>query len=288
MLILSASPARAASAAVDEVRAAMAAGDWKGAASRADKALFPTPADATERYELLMLKGECRLQLRDSIGAGSAFKSAAKSAGDVNQHAAAIANALVVDRSTGGKFRRRDVASAQAIDIVPPESRKQAMIELRDEMWRQYSSQIEAAMHANQLPPIERIFTRVAEMYLLELCATGRADDVGKQARELGQHAFNLMRDEVRKSDVRLDQLSQIANSSGTNAVGWDSGRLGLTSQQRDEVKRMIPYLVKIRDRASEYRQIAARLGGEPDKWDTLVADTVAVAAEAEGLFNDR
>ena len=96
------------------------------------------------------------------------------------------------------------------------------------------------------------------------------------------------MREEVVKADVRLDQLSQIANSSSTNARGWDSGRMGLTSQQRDEVKRMIPYLVKIRERANEYRRTAARLGGQPGKWDTLVADIVAVIAEADGLLNDR
>jgi hypothetical protein len=52
-----------------------------------------------ERYELLMLKGECQIQLQDRLGAVSAFKSAAKVAGDVKQLAAAQANMLILERS---------------------------------------------------------------------------------------------------------------------------------------------------------------------------------------------
>ena len=40
----------------------------------------PLPAD---RYELLMLKAECQLQLKDRLGAVITFRSAAKAAGDV-------------------------------------------------------------------------------------------------------------------------------------------------------------------------------------------------------------
>ena len=90
------------------------------------------------------------------------------------------------------------------------------------------------------------------------------------------------------KCEARVDLLVQVANSSGTNSRGWDTGRLGLTSQQRDELKVILPYLQKIRERASEYRGIAARLGGDEAKWDALVADTVVAAAEAESLYSDR
>ena len=63
---------------------------------------------------------------------------------------------------------------------------------------------------------------------------------------------------------------------------------MGLTSQQRDEVKEIAGYLSKIRDRATEYRRIAARLGGNEQKWDALVADAVDAMADAESLYNDR
>ncbi|HSV15022.1 MAG TPA: hypothetical protein VLI90_12250, partial [Tepidisphaeraceae bacterium] len=41
---------------------------YAAAVAAIDKALFPAPRDPAERYELQMLKGECRLQLRDGLG----------------------------------------------------------------------------------------------------------------------------------------------------------------------------------------------------------------------------
>ena len=48
-----------------------------------------------------MLKAECQLQLKDRMGAVTTFKSAAKAAGDLNQLAAARANAVIIERSAG-------------------------------------------------------------------------------------------------------------------------------------------------------------------------------------------
>src|SRR4051794_2716836 len=61
----------------------------------------PLPGD---RYELLMLKAECQLQLKDRIGSASTFKSAAKAAGDTAQLAIARANAVIVERSSAGTY----------------------------------------------------------------------------------------------------------------------------------------------------------------------------------------
>ena len=291
-------PAQPASAQgeLDAIRAAMASGDHAGAVAKIDQALFPPPRDPAQKFQLQMLKGECRLQLRDGMGASSAFKAAAKAAGNVEELAAATANALIIERSRSGKYAPRSGArggfvggaGSGEIDILSVESRKSAMLALRDDLQGQYQSQIDAARGADKLPPIERVFTHVADMYFLELYATGGAEKAGSLARELGGRAFELMRDEVQKSGSRIDELSQLANSSGTSARGWSTGRLGLTSQQRDEVRNMIPYLAKIRDQATEYRRVASRMGGDAGKWDALVADAVALIADAEALYNDR
>ena len=127
-----------------------------------------------------------------------------------------------------------------------------------------------------------------ADMFFLESFATGQATETGELMRGLGLHAYRLMQAEVLKCSSRVDNLNQLANSSGVSSRGWDTGRLGLTSQQRDELKVVLPYLVKIRDRASEYRRVAARVGGDAAKWDALVADTVETIADAESLYNDR
>src|SRR5436305_1217756 len=98
------------------IHALMSAGDYRGALNQLNKQLFPTSTNQQEKYDLLMLKGECQLQLKDRLGASASFKSAAKSAQDVNKIAAARANALIVDRSTSGKFSRG--IGGESIDIL--------------------------------------------------------------------------------------------------------------------------------------------------------------------------
>jgi hypothetical protein len=280
--------AQASSSDLDEIRTAMTAGEYQAAVKLIDRQLFPMPRDPATRYELLMLRGECRLQLKDRTGASTAFKSAAKAAGSTGELAAARANALIIERSTSGHYAPPAGKGGEPIDIMAVDSRKRAMNELRGEMWSHYKPRVETALRAEELPPIEEVFTHLADMFFLELFADGQAPETDAVMRQLGRRAHALMQAEVLKCVARVDLLTQVANSSGTTSRGWDSGRLGLTSQQRDEVKVIVPYLHKIRERASEYRGIAARLGGEEAKWDALVADTVAAAAEAESLYNQR
>jgi hypothetical protein len=275
-------------ATIDEIRGMVTSSNYRGALDKINKLLFPSLKDEPMRYELMMLKGECQLQLKDRIGAATAFKSAAKAARDVNELAAARANQLIVERSTSGQFKPRFGSGAEPIEILLIDPRKQAMRALRQEMWSQYEKQIESALRADKLSPIEQVFPRVADMYLLEMYTDAQAGEMDRAMRDLGGHTFKLVRTEVTTTANRIDYLSQMANSSSGNAAGWETGRMGLTSQQRDEVKRTIEYLSNIRDRVVEYRQAAAKLGGDAGKWDALVADTVVLISDAESLYNDR
>ena len=276
------------SARVEEIAALVSAGEYREALSRINKELAGSLADQPGRYEMLMLKGECQLQLKDRIGAGSAFKSAAKSAQDAGQLAAARAHALIVERSTNGSYKPAAGSGREPIDIMLIDPRKEAMTLLQEELWSKCKSQVESALRAETLAPIEQVFTRVADVYCLELFATGQGGQSESVMRELGGHAFELMQRDVGKAAGRVDYLSQVANSSSDLRRGWSSGRMGLTSQQRDEVKAMLPYLQQIGQRATEYRRIAAKLGGDPAKWDALVANTMDAINEAEFLYNDR
>src|SRR5688572_6177190 len=105
-------------AGVGEIRALMDSGDFQAAVTKIDKQLFPSSKDQADRYPLLMLKGECEVQLKDRMGAVTAFKSAAKAAGDVNQLAAARANALILEKSSLGTYKPPFAGGEEPIDIV--------------------------------------------------------------------------------------------------------------------------------------------------------------------------
>ena len=121
-------------------------------------------------------------------------------------------------------------------------------------------------------------------MFFLETAAKGQADETGKVMRDLGQRTHNLMQTEISRYARIIDQLAQAANSSSGN---WGDTRRGLISTERDQVKDATVYLAKLRDRATEYRGLASKLGGNEQKWDGLVLDANDTLSAAEALAND-
>jgi len=141
----------------DAARVDAASGDHRAALQKIAKLLssYKAPPPA-ERYEILMLKAECQLQLKDRMGSVTTFKSAAKSAGDLNQLAAARANAVIVERSSNGAYKSAFGSADPPIDILSPDSRKKAMAKLLQELWSKHKRDFDAAMRADTLPPSKK------------------------------------------------------------------------------------------------------------------------------------
>jgi hypothetical protein len=290
LVTLLATSAGALSISIEDVRLDYGKGEYRSALDKTSKLLStslqePSPSD---KYELLMLRGECQLQLKDRLGAITSFKSAAKVADNVNQLAIAKADALIVEKSSLGKYAPRFSADKTPIDVVPLESRRQAMSALKADLWSENKSQIDAALQATTLPPIEKVFVPVSNMFFLETAATGQATDTDKLMRDLGQLTYRLMQTETTRLSRKIEQLSQAANSSSTGDGNWGGVRRGLFSEERDGLKTDAAYLVQLRDRATEYRGIAGKLGGNEQRWDGLVLDINDTLAAAEVLYNDR
>jgi len=274
---------------LENARFDFAKGDYRAALLKVNKILSNTlqPPQASEKYDILMLRGECQLQLKDRAGAIASFKSAVKSAADLNQVAAAKANALIVERSSMGRYTPSYTSGKQPIDVVATDTRRQAMGLLQADLWSKNKRQIEVALKATTLPPIEKAFVPLAEMYCLELAATGQTKDTGQLMRDLGQQTYQLMRTEITGYARQVEQLNLTANSSGGGNGRWDDGPRGLFSTERNELRNSVTYLEKLRDRATEYRTVAGKLGGNPQRWDAMVLDITDTLALAETLLNN-
>jgi len=269
---------------LEDIRGDLAKAGYRTALDKINKLVFSArDMSPAERFELLMMKGECQLQLKDRIGASSSFKAAAKAAGNLDEFAAAQATALVIDRSAMGMFNPPFGTNEKPIDIVPADSRKKAMASLQREIWSRSQSVIDAALRADTLPPIEAAGTRMVDAYLLEVAVTGNAKDTGKTMRDLGAHTYRLMQSELKRVAWRVEQLNLLANS--TEDYGH---RRGVHTSEINELRGILPYLAKIRDRARDYRGLAARLEGDEQKWDSLQADAADALAAAESLANER
>jgi hypothetical protein len=280
----------AQAATLEDARFDYAKGDYRAALQKTNKLVSTslTPPSAPDKYEILMLRGECQLQLKDRTGAVASFKSAVKCAADLNQFSSARANALIVERSSMGRYIPAYGVGKEPIDIVAPDTRREAMTALRDELWTKNKRQIETAMKATTLPPIEKAFVPLADMYCLELAGTGQSNETGQMMRDLGQQTYRLMRDEITHYARQIEQLSLTANSSGGGNGRWDDGPRGLFSTERNDLKNSVTYLMKLRDRAAEYRTAASKLGGNEQRWDGLVVDITDTLAVAEALLSDQ
>src|SRR5437762_10975641 len=111
---------------LDDVRTDYTNGEYRAVVTKTGR-LFSSSLQEplpSEKYELLMMRGESQLQLKDRLGAIQSFKSATKCAADVNQLSLAKANALIIERSSMGKYTPRAGTGVEPIDIVPMESRR--------------------------------------------------------------------------------------------------------------------------------------------------------------------
>ena len=60
------------------------------------------------------------------------------------------------------------------------------MSQLLQDLWAKNKRDIDVAMCAETLPPIEKVFVAIADAYALELAATGEARQTGPVMKDLG------------------------------------------------------------------------------------------------------
>jgi hypothetical protein len=268
---------------VDSVRQRVASGQYQDALRLISQQLTRTARDKDnpDRYDLLMLKGESLLQLGQRASAGDAFDQAAKAAPDIRGTALARANALLVRSAPNNKYKPKSGgASAQPIDILNPESRKQAFAALREDKLAALAPKLKKAEDAKSLPPMIDVLPAVLDCGYLEGASSGAAPQTRAALAEMGAHARDLMTAELRRLRYRVDQMEDLANSF----INDDLTRRGLFSNERQELTDDIAYLKQIEQTARDARRRARELGFDGAAWEPIAADAADLADRAQAL----
>lgn len=248
-------------------------------------ALKGDAAAAYDRHELLRLKADAHLNMKDTAAAASAFAAAAKEAPDDAARAEDKAAELVVKRSRNLQFTPRPArkgAKAEPIDIADPEKRKAAYAALLEEEKAAAGPMLKSAARAKSLPPIVEGLKRIGDLRMLELAATGADAEAAKLVEDLAEQAHKLMDDAVQDMAGLVDTIEMSANEIQRTAVAGHSPvngrtmlypsarRRGLTSRDAQDLKRTINDLKKLVPIA---RELAEALGEENGKQFEKVAD---------------
>lgn len=201
---------------VADARAMVSSREYAPALQKIALALaLKTPAALAARYDLLMLKGECHLSLKQSNLAIEAWENAAKAAAGDDQRAVALAHELLVKRSQQFAYKPKAVAgkAAAPIDILESASRKKAFAALFADELAQISPKVKLATKATALPPILEATKTAAALTGLELAATGEAAESREILKSLSEQTRKLLATAIADMNKRVTAIDKEAST---------------------------------------------------------------------------
>jgi hypothetical protein len=300
----------------DAIKAAFEAGEYQKvvqlvtravsakAGSSAAAAAAAAAADY-DRYELLTMRGEAYLHLKQNKSAGDSFGMAAKETKDDQKAATARAMQRTVREARGSTVQRRaKSAGAQAAaapatpataDLLKPDEREAAFRIVYDNLRDAAASKVKAASDARTLPPIVEALSALADLDDLAQAGAGGDNALAASRQELGDRGRELIAREldrmekdvaeIKKSAETVVEQRSIAVQSLSTGQGYDkylSIRRGLTDKDRTDLKDVMKTCERIVPAAE---QLARSVSGTAKNADELVNRSKAVGREAQRVL---
>lgn len=277
-------------------------GDYGETIQLASRALA-LKGDATatyDRYEVLMLKGEAHLRLRQLRFAGDAFAAAASETDDEVKAARARATRRLIRESKGLKVQRHfpKKDGPQSADLLDPGARDDALAIAYDDLRTAAAPKIKAALRARTLPPISEALERLGELHDIELASTGGDAGLLATRHDLGERAQELIGKELDRLEKSVLDIRESANTvveeklyeTTSLRTGQGSGSIrstyrGLSERDRGELKSIIKTCLRIIPTADA---LARATTGDPKDVEDLVERSKEVGRSAERVLSVR
>lgn len=292
-------PGGEAPASIDDIRQLVSDGKHREALQKLSRvlALKGDAAGQYDRHELLRLKAESHLNIKDTAAAASAFAAAAKEAPDDAARAQDKASELVVKRSKNLQFTPKPAkkgGKTGPFDITTMESRKEAFAALLEEEKAAAGPALKNAKAAKSLPPIVDGLKKVGDLRMLELAATGADAEATKLIEGLAGQAHKLMDQAVQDMTSLVNDVERSANDvqpvavpargpGGRGSILYQSAkRRGLTTRDTQDLKRTIADLEKLVPIA---RDLAESVGEAGKQFEKVADDGETVGNQAQKVL---
>jgi hypothetical protein len=280
----------------DEARAEFDAGRFRQSLVKVNQAL-ETPASKTNavvRQELLALRGESLLRLKDFRPAAGAFRSAAKEAEgleDPKPHATSTATALLIESAKGGTYRPTATAAAP-VDIVDPASRGRAMAALLEDSLAAARPVADRIAAATSLPEIEAAVPKLRDLAYLERAVSGGVPKAGPLATRAASHMWEVTRGVLGNLSSAVTRLNDSAEKpviiEGKRRERDILAPRGLNTIEQQELKRVADDLLKVEQAMASGRSLAVAAGAPTKTWDGLREECAAVKDRVQRLWDRR
>jgi len=263
--------------------------------------ILPSVAGAAaggDKYALLMMRGECLLQLKDSATAIIAFDQAAAAAGSLEQNEAARAIGGLIRKSSGLVYTPRTGVNRATLDLTNLDARKRAMVALLDDELPAAAKQVNQALTAQTLPPIMALAPTLRDLHALEEAGTGGETRTMALLQPLADRIYALIDAELN----RVNQQVQAIQRAASRTVNYPSGSYqmvngvvqsipaqgygGLDAQDRQVLRETIAYLGNIGQTCADLTAIARSYERDGQRWQTLAKRTQGIVDLATAVYD--
>jgi hypothetical protein len=203
---------------MQEIHAKFVAGDYNGVLHDLAHVLTlgGKAGEGYDKYELLVLRGETNLRLKQGPAAAVAFKQAAAQTKDVQKAAIAMATDLLILRSPQFQYVPRKVEGGrhkEPIGIVDAKTRKQAIAALYEDERDAAAGALAQGKKAVSLPQIASAVKAIQahNLVALDRAAHENVDDVKEATGDLRARTRELI---LGALEQMSKQESEIANSA--------------------------------------------------------------------------
>jgi len=237
-----------------EIKTDFDAGKYQDVLKKSQRAVSGKgdPSKQPDRAAIENLKGEAQLHLKQFPQAIESFNAAAKDATDTKDVGQYRAMALLVKRSPGGRYVPKPVPGAgerpQPIDIIVPDSRKQAFAALYTDESKLVQGRVDSVKQKQALKPMMDLTRDLLDLRAVEIAGTGSPARTGKMLGEISDQAARLMGDGLNRMSTAVDKIAKTANESYDSTVPGNGygqpqtvvSKRGLTSTDKSTLTEVI------------------------------------------------
>jgi len=211
-------------------------------------ALKGPAAQAYDRYDLFMLRGEAFVHTRAMPTAAESFASAQKETQDAAKKDAARALELLVRRSkpTGYTAKISTTRPAPTFPILAETDRQAAYAALFTDEMAVAQPKVKAATSATNLNPVIDAARSLGDLHAIEHAANNSDAQTKQIGSTLGDHAHKLIADALTQMSKRVEDIWKTAsrpnvrrNGGQYNQQSYDygAGMMGMSSTESGDLK---------------------------------------------------
>jgi len=254
-------------------------------------------AEGYNRYDMLMLKAESQLQIRQLPAAIATYKDArAQALADKKPDQVALPSAMaeLLRRSPAYEYRPPNPDGGSPISVLDKTLRKAAFSKLLDDELPAVQRKVPLLAKVSTMEPVIDAANVVGTLRALEIAATGDTAQTGELVSDVRDQAVRLMGGAVDEMQARADIIQKHANQQITENVpqydmvhgkSWLQQMThlkGPTAAERQSLNDMFTTCEKIQGAS---RQIADALGTEFDAMSGIANKAEAVKKEAAAIL---